>query len=286
MEIGYIYYQMHVMWYELDMLPETLLSIKSASEYSSLPIKYDIAINLQTYIESPNEQIDQNYIYELIKSYLPDANIELITNDLPFYNIGDWRREKYDINASYTVWGESDCLLPINFFHILCNLNIEIKPHIVSFASRKMWDDSWKCVEHPLSTIYNPNDPDNTPEPYWCGHYIKQEQLNTINDVDTLKLDVINPLKIDGANLCLSGGIDFKFIPDNMHFCYEDMCAQIKFQQNGIVQYHISNIMKGHNYGHPLKRTNTNNTRNDDTYKKYQKESYIAMQTFITNGKI
>ena len=59
MEIGYIYYQMHVMWYELDMLPETLLSIKSASEYSSLPIKYDIAINLQTYIESPNEQIDQ-----------------------------------------------------------------------------------------------------------------------------------------------------------------------------------------------------------------------------------
>ena len=35
-----------------------------------------------------------------------------------FYNIGDWRREQYN-EYGYTIWGESDCLMPDDMFYIL-----------------------------------------------------------------------------------------------------------------------------------------------------------------------
>ena len=36
-----------------------------------------------------------------------------------FYNIGDWRREQYDKNAKYTIWGETDTIYPHDLFYTL-----------------------------------------------------------------------------------------------------------------------------------------------------------------------
>ena len=70
-----------------------------------------------------------------------------------------------------------------------------------------------------------------------------------------------------------------------MHFAREDTCAQIVFEKNNIPQYHICNRLKGHNYFHPNKRTNTEATREDNVFKIYEKESINAMNSFISNLK-
>jgi hypothetical protein len=41
--------------------------------------------------------------------------------------------------------------------------------------------------------------------------------------------------------------------------------------------------MKGHNYSHPLKRTNTNAKRDDLAFKECEKKSTIAMNNFLKN---
>ena len=46
-------------------------------------------------------------------------------------------------------------------------------------------------------------------------------------------------------------------------------------------QYHIKNRLKGHNYHHELKRTNTEATREDDIFKKYADKSVNAMNKFL-----
>ena len=72
-----------------------------------------------------------------------------------------------------------------------------------------------------------------------------------------------------------------QFIPDDMHFVREDTCASIVFQQNNIPQYHVKNRLKGHNYYHPQKRTNTDATRDDKVWKKYSEKSMNAMHEFL-----
>lgn len=276
----YIYSNLHIMWYEEEMLPETFKSIKQAIENSILPVKVDICINLQTNIEEPI--ISKNYediIRKMISEYITPNEIVIKTNNDEFYNIGDWRRERYDINAKYTVWLESDCLLPFNYFSILSHFNISEK-HALTISSRKMWDESWKIVEHDLVKGLS-TDIDTIPLPFWCGHYINQDDVNKFSNVKKIIIDIIDRVKFDGALVALSGGIDFIFIPFDMHFCHEDTCTEISIQKHGLRQYHIRNVMKGHNYSHPLKRTNTDNTRNDELYKKYKEQSYQAMVNFI-----
>ena len=52
-------------------------------------------------------------------------------------------------------------------------------------------------------------------------------------------------------------------------------------QQNNIPQYHVKNRLKGHNYYHPQKRTNTDATRDDKVWKKYSEKSMNAMHEFL-----
>ena len=49
----------------------------------------------------------------------PRTSITIKTDKDPFYNIADWRREVYDAKAKYTVWGETDTILPRDIFAIL-----------------------------------------------------------------------------------------------------------------------------------------------------------------------
>jgi hypothetical protein len=273
------------MWYESEMIEETLISISESLKYATIPVNIDVAINMQTYLETPINEIDYNKIPDLVKKYLPNANISFLTNDIPFYNIGDWRREKYDSKAKYNIWLESDCLVTFNFFAILSLINIQT-PHLLTFASRKMWDKSWESVEHPLVSLYHyDKNHDDIIEPYSCGHYINQEQLNAINNTQDLQITQIPILKIDGALVCLSNNLPTPFINENLHFCREDTYLQWFMQRNNIPQFHVVNILKGHNYNHPLKRTNTNSTRNDVLYNQYKKESDEILFNYFKNRK-
>jgi hypothetical protein len=200
-----------------------------------------------------------------------------------FYNIADFRREIYDPNAKYTIWGESDCLLPHNLFYILGSISIP-QTHILSFASRKMWDNTWDEVEHIYVKDY-PRYKDsifNAPKPYNSSDIITQKELDELNDkYEDTEIVKLKNHKVDGSLLCISGGIIEKFIPEKMHFVREDTCAEKFFEKRNIFQYHVTNSMKGHNYVHPLKRTNTNSTRNDEAFIKYKTESEAVMIEFV-----
>jgi hypothetical protein len=278
-------YQQHIMWYESSMLNETLDSLSQAIKNSPLPVDLKICLNSQTYLErpikgSPKELFDMFLQHPILK------NAEIIhkRDDEPFYNIGDWRREVYSKDHKYTVWGESDCLIPEEYFYILSSLSIQ-ELHVVSLASRKMGDDSWRIVEFEGMENFHrswPERNDTIPVPYFARDYIDSEQLSKLNDCGDIKIIRNNTPKIDGALLALSPGLP-KFIPEDMHFAREDYCANLIFIKNNIPQYVIKNRIKGHNYNHPLKRTNTEATREDIIYKQYEAESFQALLNFVKN---
>jgi hypothetical protein len=271
------------MWYESKMIRETLDSLQHAMQYSECPVDLFFCLNSQTYLESPIDGNPEDMFNEFIDHpILNDAKLIYKRNSDPFYNIGDWRRECYDKSAKYTVWGESDCLIPEDFFYIL-NITSFDHPHLLTFSSRRMWDISWEPVEHEYLNQFDRGERGQytAPRPYNAHDVIDQRSLNDFNNRGDIKIIKLKEPKIDGALLSISGGIPFKFIPDDMNFVREDTCAQLVFEYNKIPQYHISTRLKGHNYSHPLKRTNTNSTRDDNVFKEYATKSEIAMNQFI-----
>lgn len=289
-----VLFQMHIMWYEAAMLNETFDSIYSALKYAK-NIKVKLCFNSQTYIEKPIEG-SAIEMFDVIKDHPLMKTAEIIhkTDNDPFYNIADWRREEYDPQANYTIWGESDTLVPHDIFYILENLEIN-EPHILTFSSRPMWDNSWDIVTHKKLLGYS--------KPCQCGDkhkedciellespwkykdYLLQSELDDFNDDEDIEIIKLNTHKIDGSLLCISKNIPTPFIAPEMHFVREDTCASIFFQLKQIPQYHIINRLKGHNYWHPQKRTNTEATRNDEVFKYYANLSQQSMQTFLQKIK-
>jgi hypothetical protein len=276
------------MWYESKMLNETLDSLQSALQHSSLPVDLKFCLNSQTYIETPIEDNPEDMFIEFLDHpVFKNAEIIYKTDSDPFYNIGDWRREIYSNKHKYTIWGESDCLIPEDYFYILANLEIE-EPHIVSLASRKCWDNTWIIVESDEFKLW-PSVHSSNPEfekdkyPFRYFDQINQKQLNDFNSNGDIIIQKLPTVKIDGSLLALSKNLPTPFIAPNMNFVREDYCAHLFFQIKNIPQYLISNRIKGHNYHHLLKRTNTNNTRNDSIFEQYSNKSQQAMFDFLNN---
>lgn len=273
-------FQMHIMWYEAEMLNETLDSLQNALRYSTKPTEIRICLNTQTYLEEPIEGTPEDMIEKFIHHpVLEKATIIRKTNNDTFYNIADWRREQYS-SEGCTYWGESDCLIPREYFYTVENLNID-HPYFLAFASRKMWEPSWIKVEHEELKNIPHSIGKSTDAPFNWDDYISYDQLKDFNrkqkEIKVLKLYAP---KIDGSLIVLSPGLP-QFIPDKMHFVEEDACAQFCFEKNNIPQYLVSNILKGHNYKHPLKRTNTLATRDDSLYQQYKAEALQIKAEFI-----
>jgi hypothetical protein len=278
-----IIFNMHIMWYESKMIVETLDSIKNALQHSTVPVEFYFCLNSQTYLEKPETGRSEEMFTEFLKHpIIQRSNIIHKTDRDSFYNIGDWRREQYDVDAKYTVWGESDCILPEDFFYILSTISIP-ETHILTFASRKMWDTTWDIVEHidlqkytrSLDQIYQ------APTPLNSCDVISEEEINNYNSKFAIEIIKLNTVKIDGSLLCISKGVKQQLIPTDMHFVREDFCAEQVLKAIGVPQYHVATRIKGHNYSHPAKRTNTRNTRNDSVFKEYAEQSQNAMNQFL-----
>lgn len=289
-----IVYQVHHMWYESNMIDECWHSLLNALRAApDVEVKIKICFNFQTYIEEPEVEefeymLKKHTTHPLFRDYQPEVTIK--TNDDPFYNIADWRREVYDTDAKYTVWGETDTILPRDIFAILNSVNID-QPHALTFAGRPMWDDSWDVVTHEKLRGYskpcqcNPHKDDCIElleSPWKYKDYITQKELDKFNDESgDIKIQQV-PHKLDGSTVCLSGGIETPFIAPGMHFVREDTCLEYFLRAKGIPQVCITTRLKGHNYKHPHKRVGTNATRNDEVFKKYADESVKAMNKFLS----
>lgn len=288
-------YQMHIMWYELEMITETLDSFYRAKEISNVPIDVAVCFNKQTHLEEPISDFSSKF-EELAKHpALQGATIIEKTDNDSFYNVGDWRRE-VKTTTGYTVWGESDTLVPREYFLLLeqmWNVREQLtNPHVISLASRKMWDSSWESVEHPEVRAYNifSNGKSNAPKPLGHDHTITQDELDEFNSrfADDAGLTVISPPKIDGSMLALHPDTP-QIIADDISMVSEDYCAQMALTISKVPQYHFANIIKGHNYHYPNKRTNTIATRNEfgevirggERFEALTVKSRVAMEKFL-----
>lgn len=282
---------LHIMWYEYKMVPEALDSLYNAIQYAKNVPEIRICLNEQTYLErpidgTPREMFDEIMGHPIFKI----AKVIRKTNDDPLYNIGDWRREQYNSDDGYTVWGESDCVMPYDFFYILENFQINY-PHILTFSTRKMWDSTWDEVEFVGLDKHDRVTMDQTLPPELRDNgtniILTQETIDRINDeqgdVDIIR---VNRVKFDGALVCLSGGLPHPFIAPEQRLTHEDFCAQIFFQMHNIPQFHVKNRLKGHNAYHPLKRQNTLDKekvghRFDIKFEEVAKSSRQSMENFL-----
>lgn len=283
-----------VQWYEIEMLPEYIDTLLAATQAYN---KEDVLIDIRL---STNQDLEKAETADTITAVLSSFYVQ--TNKLAGYTlestvsrelitISDYRREfntKYCELADVLIWGESDMLVPQQTFIVLDHLhqNIQTPKYVATFAICKMWDESWKALEHPKFTDkpFIENDYDN----WWSVKYtMSAEEMNTINnEAQDLDVTVTSQHKFNGCGLIISSevikaGVN---IPSSVFFVHEDTAFMLTLNKllPGTPQYIIKNILAVHNRNHPKKRmyvqgesgeTMNQKRRSNDWYVKANKYS-------------
>ena len=267
-----------VQFYEIDIIKDYLLSVKKSLDI--IENKENVIVEVLLNLNEGLEQIDTN------KKTLDDikSELELMLKDIfsekhnlkfkvnhikgreGIYTIADYRRDfnnEYCEQVDVLMWGESDSLIPTQTWYILDSLHDNVKeetPKYVSFFSTcKMWDDTWKVLEHPDFTDKPFIEMDT--ENWWSLRYnMSQEEMDDINE-KTTELDIkqTKQLKFNGCGLVISSDVirSGANIPKSVFFVHEDTAFMnnclIHFR-NQLPQYIIKNILLVHNRKLPNKR--------------------------------
>lgn len=251
-----------VQWYEVEILKEYLKTLRNAIDNYEGEVIVDILL-------STNEDLERCQSLDL-KAYCEDT-VRYTTNKYGFTvnytqdlcTIADYRRmfnDKYCTEVDVLIWGETDMLVPKELFTTLdlLHTNVETPKYIATFGICKMWDDSWKPLEHPEFTDkpFIPNDYEN----WWSLKYtMAEDEMNAFNEkVENLDIQVLNKHKFNGCGLVISSevikaGVN---IPQSVFFVHEDTAFMLMLSKilPGTPQYIIKNILLVHNRNHPSKR--------------------------------
>tara|TARA_R110002020_G_scaffold467775_1_gene691597 strand:- start:1150 stop:2115 length:966 start_codon:yes stop_codon:yes gene_type:complete len=266
-----------VQWYEIEIVEEYIKSLKKAID--KIENKDNITVDFKLVINQDLEKIDESQMTideiitrfeKMIDGFELDVTEELVT-------IADYRRwfnDYYCDKVDVLMWGETDSILPKQTFEVLDNLHTQAKettPKYVSFFGIcKMWDESWKILEHPDFTDkpFIEDDYDN----WWSLKYtMSADEMYKINEkVEELDVRTLNQFKFNGCGLVISSevikaGVN---IPRSVFFVHEDTAFQnvmIRLFGNSIPQYVIKNVLLVHNRNHPKKRMYIKGERKDGT---------------------
>ena len=199
-----------VQWYEVEMISEYIETlIDAVNEYNG-DVIIDITLSINTDLEKPT--LDTTEFYELrldifnkINKVFPDCNFRVKEK---LHTIADYRREfneRYSDEVDVLVWGESDMLVPKQMFTSLDTLhqNVDTPKYLATFGICKMWDSSWKPLEHTEFTDkpFIEGDTKN----WWSLRYImNKDEMNGFNDkVTDLDVSIISPHKFNGFVLVI-----------------------------------------------------------------------------------
>jgi len=260
-----------VQWYELDIIPSYVESLKAAIQAYEGEVDVDMKLVVNQKLEKTSMTDDEFESIELkvfnmfhdLQQYCKGGLVFVDTrHDL--YTISDYRREfniKFCDYVDVLVWGESDMLVPKQMFEALDRLHqsqsTQTPKYLATFAGCKMWDDSWKELEHPEFTNFNHSD---SKEDWWSLNYdMSLEEMNSFNDtISDLDVRVIQPHKYNGCGLVISSEIikSGVNIPKAAFFIHEDTAMMLMTQKllGNIPQYHFKNILLVHNRKHKDKR--------------------------------
>ena len=176
------------------------------------------------------------------------------------------------------MWGETDALIPLQTFNILDNLHKmslqnNSPKYLAFFGTCKMWDDSWKVLEHPDFTnkpFYSEPE-DFTPDQWWSLRYtMSKKEMNQINSkTEELDVKILPQHKFNGCGLVISSEIikSGVNIPRSVFFVHEDSAFMWMTNKvlGNIPQYVIKNILLVHNRNNPKKRMYVKGERKDGT---------------------
>ena len=253
-----------VQWYEVDIIGEYLDSMKDAVNAYDGDVLVDFTICMNQDLEKCIDESKLEDCRKKILSTVTGVNCTLnVTSDL--ITVSDYRREfnsDYCTEADVLIWGESDAILPKQMFIVLDILHQQVKDnnpkYLGFFGGCKMWDDTWKQLEHPDFTDkpFIEGDTKN----WWSLRYtMSKDEMNAINDkTDDLEVSVVSPHKFNGCGLVISSevikaGVN---IPRSVFFVHEDTAFMHMTNKvlGNIPQYVIKNILLVHNRKHPNKR--------------------------------
>ena len=268
------------MFYEIEALQDFVQSYKNA--ISEVENKENVTFELFFNLSETFESIDTNQIskYELLSKFrnicgeLEDKEYPItykIYEDKKPYSIGSYRRDLNDKGCEdndFIIWGETDMLFPKELFQTIETVSEyakqqDIHRYCLTFATRKMWGNDWKVLEHVDFTDCKFNEMhdglwENDPSSIWYTMSI--EEMNKINEkAEDFDINMIDYPRFDGSGLVIStdliqNGIN---IPRSVWACGEDTSFQnmIKLiMGNSYRQFVIKNILKVHNRNHPNKR--------------------------------
>jgi len=253
-----------VQWYECDIIEEYVDSLKDAIKSYDGDVIVDFTIVTNEQLESCISAEQKNKCIEKIGSCLLDFDNVRFENEM--HTIADYRRlfnTNYCEDVDVLIWGESDALLPKQMFTILDNLHKTSlqnnnPKYLAFFGMCKMWDDSWKPLEHPDFTDKPFIEMDT--KNWWSLRYtMNKDEMNKINDkTNELDVRIMPQHKFNGCGLVISSeviksGVN---IPKSVFFVHED--SAFMFMTNKVLgnipQYVIKNILLVHNRKHPNKR--------------------------------
>ena len=209
-----------VQWYEIDLIGEYIESLKQSLK--EIENKENVWIDFVFTVNQDLERIDDTTTMEEIGNRFDNmiADLETITPHVrvepvdKLVTIADYRRE---FNSAWCevvdvlMWGETDSLIPRQTFEILDKLHFSVKEktpkYVAFFGTCKMWDESWKPIEHTKFTDkpFIEDDDKN----WWSLKYnMTLEEMNEINDdVEDLDVQVVNPYKFNGCGLVISSEV-------------------------------------------------------------------------------
>lgn len=291
-----------VQYYELSMLPEMVHSYVKMLEEIENPeiIHFHYTFSLQEQYEEINwEYFDKKYgiaagyrdefkisklkdIFEKIVGckgiYPANLTFNFKTNNDPFYNIADFRRDlcwNWCDKVDIVVFGESDTMFGSKSLVLIDSLHEMVKDstpkYVANFAGRKNWDSSWDCITHPMfkKVKFEDNDEWTLNNEASEKAYMTYDRLEEINNINYNDIEIIqmNQPKADGAGLILSSELlkSGVTLPKGILLQGEDEAILRVAKQimgDKFVQYHFSNYLRLHNRRHPYKRTGILNENN------------------------
>ena len=273
-----------VQWYEIEIIEEYIESLKDAIDIYDGEILLDFTFITCQELEKIEgaDMADIIARWRKIITLLNDKGYKVCDRfEYRLHTIADYRRlfnTNYCDQVDVLIWGESDALLPKQMFGILDNLHQmslqNNNPKYLSFFGMcKMWDDSWKTLEHPDFTdkpFYDKPE-QFKPDHWWSLRYtMTKDEMNKINDkTDELDVKIMPQHKFNGCGLVISSevikaGVN---IPKSVFFVHEDSAFMWMTNKvlGNIPQYVIKNILLVHNRNHPNKRMYIKDERKDGT---------------------
>lgn len=267
-----------VQWYEVDIIEEYFSSLHEAVYAYEGEVSVDILLTTNQKLEQCESEDAMNYCKRTIGEAGSKYGFTVYsTQDL--VTIADYRRQfnqEYCEKVDVLIWGESDMIVPKEMFQVLDALHQQAVPkYLATFAICKMWDESWKPLEH-LEFTDKPfieGDSSN----WWSLRYtMTADEMDSFNSkIEYPEVVVLPQHKFNGCGLVISSeviksGVN---IPPSVFFIHEDTAFMLMTRKvlGNIPQYHFRNILLVHNRKHPNKRKYVQGESNNDYIDKKRK---------------